>query len=53
MFKRLSGKAAGEGKTGGVTFPLAPSCSAAPSPMGYVEDFAKPRTTLEGCFNIR
>jgi hypothetical protein len=40
MFKRLSSKVAGEGKTGGVA-----SC--------YVEDFAEPRTTLESRFNIR
>jgi hypothetical protein len=33
--------------------PPAPSCRATPSPMGYVEDFAEPRTTLESRFNIR
>ena len=53
LFKLASSKAAGEGKTGGVPFtPPAPSCRAAPSPRGYVEDFAKPRTKLEAGFNI-
>jgi hypothetical protein len=54
MFKRLSSKAAGEGKTGDVPFsPARPELRSSSSPMGYVEDFAKPRTTLESRFNIR
>jgi hypothetical protein len=54
MFKRLSSKAAGEGKTADVTFsPARPELQSSSSPMGCVEDFAKPRTTLESRFNIR
>jgi len=48
MFKRLSSKTVSEDITGGVaSHPRAPSCSAALSPMGYVEEFAKARTTRE------
>jgi hypothetical protein len=54
MFKRLSSKAAGEGKTGGVAFsPARPELQSSSSPIGYVEDFAEPRTSLESRFNIR
>jgi hypothetical protein len=54
MFKRLSSKGTGEGKTGGVSFsPARPDLQSSSSPIGYVEDFAEPRTTLESRFNIR
>ena len=36
-----------------LSHPLIPSCRAAPSPVSYVEDFAKPKMKPEVVFNIR